>query len=134
MTRDADPPTTDFALAQYCNLALDSSEPGHCTGTVAVDLDKHANPNGVVHGAVLFTLADTSMGGATMSVLAEGEICASIEVQLRFLRPVTGGTIHADTRVIHHGRRIVQLESHLTDGDGRLVATAAGSFAVIQPR
>ena len=34
--------------------------------------EKHLNPNGVVHGGVLYTLADTGMGGALMSALPEG--------------------------------------------------------------
>jgi len=120
----------DFELARFFNLVVDEIADGTCRGHVDVDLARHANPNGVVHGAVLFALVDTTMGAATMSAL-DGRPCASIDVQLRFLRPAVGGVVRAETRVLKAGRRIVHLDSSVTDDGGRLVATASGSFAVI---
>lgn len=124
------PPDLDFELARFCNLVIDEVDGGTCRGHVEVDLARHANPNGVLHGAVLFALVDTTMGAATMGALG-GRPCASIEVQLRFLRPAVGGVLRAETRVLRAGRRIVHLDSSVTDADGRLVATASGSFAVL---
>lgn len=123
----------DFELARFCNLAIDDVAEGICRGHIQVDLDRHANPNGVLHGAILFALVDTTMGAATMDALG-GRPCASIEVQLRFVRPAVGGVLRAETRVLRAGRRIVHLDSSVTDGDGRLVATASGSFAVLTDR
>lgn len=92
------------------------------------------NPHGVVHGAVLFALVDTAMGAATYSVMPEGAICASIEVQLRFLSPAAIGTeLVTDVRVVKAGSRVVQLDARV-HADGDLVATATGSFAVFTPR
>jgi len=114
-------------------------EPGRARAELEVR-PEHRNPNGVPHGAVVFALVDTSMGGATMSVLPEGRFCASIEVHLRFLQPALGTHLVADTRVVRAGKRIVSLESRVTcgaprgDGGGdepALVATATGSFAVL---
>jgi acyl-CoA thioesterase len=119
-----------FPLQAHLGMAVSSPRRGRGTASLEVTPALH-NPNGVVHGAVLFAMADTSMGAAAMSVLEEGLACASIEVQLRFLRPVAGGPLRADTEVVKAGRRVVQLESRISDGEDRLVATAAGSFAVI---
>jgi acyl-CoA thioesterase len=109
--------------------------PGHARATLTVGPEHH-NPNGVPHGAVLFALVDTSMGGATMSMLPAGQFCASIEVHLRFLQPVLGSHLVATTEVVRAGKRIVQLESRVTAGEGdegeaTLVATATGSFAIL---
>jgi uncharacterized protein (TIGR00369 family) len=71
------------------------------------------------------------MGKATMSVLPEGRYCASVEVQLRFIRPASAGSLVAEVEVLKQGRAVVHLQGAVRDGDGRLVATAAGSFAVI---
>lgn len=60
-------------------------------------------------------------------------MCASIEVHVRFLRAVSAGDLRAETRVIKAGRRVVQLDSTVTDDDGVVVATASGSFAVLGP-
>lgn len=91
----------------------------------------HLNPHGVVHGAVLFALADTSMGAAVKSLLGPGESCATIEVQIRFFAPVREGAVTVATEAVSRGKRVMQLDSHLTDASGRLVATASGSFAVM---
>lgn len=123
-------PNLDFELARFCNLVIDEVRDGCCRGTIEIDPERHANPNGVVHGAILFALVDTTMGAATMDALG-GRPCASIEVQLRFLRPSSSGTLHAETRVLRAGRRIVQLESSVTDGQGKAIAAATGSFAVL---
>jgi acyl-CoA thioesterase len=94
--------------------------------------EHHLNPNGVVHGSVPYALADTAMGRATMSVLDEGMYCATVELAVRFLRPVTGGRLRARVEVLHAGKRIVHLEGKVSvDSDERPVASVAGSFAVL---
>jgi acyl-CoA thioesterase len=119
-----------FPLQTHLGMAV--SSPGAGRGEAALEVTPALhNPNGVAHGAVLFAMADTSMGAAAMSVLEAGLACASIEVQLRFLRPVAGGALRCETEVVKAGRRVVQLESRITDADDVLVATATGSFAVI---
>lgn len=88
----------------------------------------HLNPNGVVHGAVLFALVDTAMGGAAMSVLPEGQYATSVDIQFRFVRPASEGSLAAVVEVIKQGRHVIHLDGRvLGDGD-RLVATAAGTF------
>lgn len=121
-----------FPLQGYLGMEMEVAEPGRAIARVHI-AEQHANPNGVVHGGVLFTMVDTAMGGATMSVLDDGRFCASIEVQIRFLRPATTGRLEADTRVVRQGRRVIHLESRVTDGRGELVATGAGTYAVINP-
>ena len=119
-----------FPLQDHLGMTVTSPEPGAGRATVEVTPSLH-NPNGVVHGAVLFAMVDTAMGAATMSTLDEGMACASIEVHLRFLRPASSGRITAETTVVKGGRRIVQLDGRVLDETGQLIATASGSFAVI---
>lgn len=111
-------------------MDIEHPEPGRARATVDLGAS-HQNPHGFVHGAVLFTMADTSMGAATMSLLGEHQRCSTIELHLRFFRPVVEGRLVADTEVLRAGRRIVHLESRISDDQGRLVAVADGSFAVI---
>jgi len=111
-------------------MDLGGDAPGEAWATVDVG-PEHLNPNGVVHGAVLFAMVDTAMGRATMSVLDAGRFCASVEVQLRFIRPASAGVLRAEVIVVKRGTAIVHLEGRVHDDSGRLVATAAGTFAVI---
>jgi uncharacterized protein (TIGR00369 family) len=91
----------------------------------------HQNPHGFVHGATVFAMVDTSMGAAAMELLGPDQRCTTIELQIRFLRPVVDGSLQAETAVIKPGRRVMHLESRVTDSAGRLVATATASFAVV---
>lgn len=111
-------------------MTISTPEPGTGLAVVEAGPALH-NPNGYVHGAVLFAMVDTAMGAATLSTLDEGLACASIEVHLRFLRSVTEGRLTAEVSVIKGGSRIVQLEGRVHDNSQDLVATASGSFAVV---
>ena len=121
-----------FPLAEFLGMTIERPGPGRAVAR-AEARETHHNPHGFVHGSVVFTLIDTSMGAATMSMLAEGQRCSTIELQVRFLRPVVGASLTAETTVVKPGRRVFHLESRVTADDGRLVATGTGSFAVIDP-
>lgn len=121
---------SQFPLAKFLGMNVETIGVGKGRATVTID-ERHHNPNAVAHGGVLFTLIDTSMGAATMSVLDADHYCSTIEIQVRYLRPVLDGDLTVETQVVKPGRRIVHLESRATDGTGRLVATATGSYAVL---
>ena len=126
-----DPEYGRFPLGTYLSVTVDDERPGEAEASIDVG-ERHLNPNGVVHGGVVFTLVDTAMGRATMSVLDEGSYCASIEVSVRFLRAVTEGRMTVRVTVLQAGRRIVQQEGRVTvDGEDRPIVSASGSFAVL---
>jgi len=128
---DGDQAYGDFPLKRFLGMELTGDDPGVGFAHVDVGPD-HLNPNGVVHGAVLFALVDTAMGKSTMSVIDEpGRYCASIEVSLRFIRPAVAGRVTATATVVKRGRNVVHLEGRIVDGDQRLIATAAGTFAIL---
>ncbi len=121
----------EFPLGRFLGMELSGNEPGVGLAQVVIG-PEHLNPNGVVHGAVLFALVDTAMGKSTMSVIDEPDrYCASIEVSLRFIRPAVAGRVTATATVVKRGRSVVHLESRVVEDGGRLVATAAGTFAIL---
>jgi len=91
------------------------------------------NPHGVVHGGVLYSMADTGMGGAMYTVMEKEELCATIEIKIVYFKAVRSGTLVCDTRIISRGRRTAALESEITN-DGRLVAKASGTFSVFRAK
>lgn len=119
-----------FPLSDFLGMAVTAEEKGHATAHLDAGVVHH-NPHGFVHGAALFAMVDTSMGAAVMGMLDPGLRCTTIELHLRFLRPVVDGELIADTVVVKPGRRVMHLESRVTDADGRLVATATSAFAVV---
>ncbi len=119
----------DFPLRRWLGMDLETTEAGTTVASMTIT-PEHLNPNGVVHGAVPFALIDTGMGGATMSVVEPGQYCASVDVNLRYIRGSSSGRLIATTTVVKKGRTVVHLESRVVDGDDRLIATAVGTFAI----
>lgn len=123
--------TPSFPLSDF--LGMDVTDEGNGRATAHLDAGPlHHNPHGFVHGATVFAMVDTSMGAAAMGILGPDQRCSTIELHLRFLRPVTDGPLAVETTVVKPGRRIMHLESRVTDSTGRLIATATSSFAVIE--
>jgi acyl-CoA thioesterase len=73
------------------------------------------------------------MGAALFTTLEPGEACATIEIKIHFLQPVSKGKIRCRTRLIQRGRRIAVLESHISVGRQQ-VAQALGTFTIFAPR
>jgi acyl-CoA thioesterase len=78
-------------------------------------------------------MVDTAMGKATMSMLGEGQHCASVDIQMRFIRAVGDGRVVADAKVLRRGRTVVHLQAGVTDDEDHLIATAEGTFTIIVP-
>lgn len=120
----------EFDLQAVLGFTIER-EPGNASATLQIG-DVHLNPHGVVHGAIPFTMMDTAMGAAVMSTIDDGRLCATIEMQTRFHRPVASGNLVATARVTSAGKRIVHLAAETRDDRDRLVASATASFAVFE--
>jgi len=93
--------------------------------TVTLPFAPHlCNAAGVVHGGVLATVLDISMGHACQKYLSAG---TTIDMEMHFHRAVRTNAV-CTGRVLHGGRRIVHLESKLFDNSGRLAASASGAW------
>ncbi len=91
--------------------------------------EKLLNPHKVLHGGVVYSLADTGMGAALYSNLDDDELCATVEIKIAYFAAVTSGTLTCETKLIHRSKRIAALESEIRN-DGRLTAKAMGTFSV----
>jgi uncharacterized protein (TIGR00369 family) len=104
-------------------------------GRVVVEMpaaEFHYNPLGGVHGGVISTLLDTAAGCAVHSTLAVGEGYTSLDLTVKFLRPVTvdSGLLTCEGTVIQRGRRTALAQARLTDEAGRLVAHATSTCMI----
>ena len=92
---------------------------------------------GVVAGGILATLADEAMAHAVISILEDGCRTTTTEMNIRFLRSVNPqhkGTLRGVAKVVKSGRSVITAEAAVYDETGRLVATAGGSFFVMEEK
>ena len=91
--------------------------------------EEHYNPIGSVHGGVYATLLDSAAGCAVQSVLPAGTGYTSLDLTVKFLRPVTvdTGTVRAVGTVVSSGRRTALAQAELFDAADRLLAHTTSS-------
>lgn len=90
----------------------------------------HLNLQGLVHGGILATLADTAMGLAVRTVLQPGRRHVTVQLGVEFLSPGRPGTIVAHGRSVKIGSQLGFAEADVTDPNGRLLAKAHSTLSV----
>lgn len=121
---------------QLLDLHIDDAQDGEGVVSIRVDARLY-HPQQIVHGGVIFTLADTAMAIALMSVLPPDTGMSTIEAKINFLLPVRTGKLSANATIIHRGRSTAVLEAtvHNTNGEERkAIARVLGTFHISQPR
>jgi uncharacterized protein (TIGR00369 family) len=99
----------------------------------------HYNPIGSVHGGVISMLLDTAAACAVHTTLPLGMGYTSLDLNARFLRPVTeaSGRLRCEGRVVSRGRQTALGEAELYDAAEKLIAHATSTcllFPVSGPR
>jgi uncharacterized protein (TIGR00369 family) len=94
------------------------------------------NPNEVVHGGALTSLADSAMGFAVYSTLAAGETFTTAELHINFIKAVTAdsGMLRSIGRVVHRGHQVVVTQAEILDPQNQLIARASATNIVLQRR
>jgi len=91
--------------------------------------------NGVLHGGVIMTLADSAGAGCAFLNLPDGAIGTStIESKTNFLGAVKGGSVTARSAALHVGSTTIVVETEVRNDAGRLVAKVTQTQAVLRPR
>jgi len=83
---------------------------------------------------VFATLLDSACGCAVHTKLAAGVFYTSLDLSVKFLRPVSieTGEITAEGTVVHLGRRMALAEARILDASGKVYATANSSCLIMQ--
>ena len=119
-------------VAQLVGMRLVHVGDGEAAWELDVDLARHANPMGTVHGGILCDVADAAMGVAYASLLGEGESFTTLELKINYLKPVRDGVVVARGRVVKAGRTIGLVECDVEDANGSLVARASSTCMTLR--
>jgi uncharacterized protein (TIGR00369 family) len=93
---------------------------------------QHANPMGTLHGGVLCDLADAAIGMAMASTLEDDESFTSLDLAVKFLKPVWKARLRATAQIVKRSRTLGLLECDVTGEGGSLVARVYSTCMVLR--
>jgi len=112
-----------FFLARLLGMTV-SYEADACS--VAFDaVPPLFNPQGTLHGGVLATAMDISMGHLLNRAVGPG---ATLEIKVQYMAPVSAGAVLCRATFLRQGRSVSFLQSHATRADGTLTAHATATW------
>ena len=117
---------------QLIGMRLEKANDG--VGEVGITVDTRLmHPQQIVHGGVIFTLADSAMSMALISVLPLGTRFSTIEAKINYIAPVVTGELSAQGIIIHRGRSTAVMEATVynhKDDEKVMVARVLGTFHI----
>lgn len=117
---------SNSGFIKHAGIEVTDIGEGFCEGKIVIK-EEHLNPNGALHGGLLFTLADT-MGGAALRKY--GIVPTTCSSTINYMRPTVGAKeIRARADVMKKGRNnsVVKIELY-TDADVH-VTTVIANYA-----
>jgi uncharacterized protein (TIGR00369 family) len=124
---------TDQPFADLLGMEALDAGPGWIT--VGLDITpRHTQHDGIVHGGVAATLADTGAALAALTLVRPGERVVTVEFKINFLRPARAGRLVCRGQVLRPGRSVTVSESDVTEIQGdtqTLIAKAMATIAIL---
>ena len=121
-------------LAAHLGIYLVEVRPGYLCAQLEI-ASHHIAANGYLHAGSVVTLADTACGFGCFASLPEGATnFTTIELKSNFLRTVTAGTLRAEARLVHGGRRTQVWDATVTNVTNANVTNADAANTGVQER
>ncbi len=118
---------------RWAGIELTDATPGHAE--IAFEArPEHVNLQGLIHGGMLATLADTAMGLAVRTELGPGRRHVTVQLSMEFLSPGKAGRIVAHGRTLKIGRQLGFAEAEVVDARGTVLARAHSTLSVTSAR
>lgn len=119
-------------LYELIGLRVNDFGPGRVSMSLT-PAQAHANPQGSVAGGIIAAALDTAAAWSCDLLCSEGNICTTVDLKVNFLRPlaVTDGDVDVVATALHSGSRIMVSEAKMSGRDGKLMAVALVTLAVV---
>ena len=117
----------NFEFNKLLGMKLLEVEPGRARLSLSWRPDL-CQPAGILHGGVLASLVDTAIAHAILLMLPDtdspttGGRIVSVDLRLKYLRPVSEGEVFCDAHVVRPGRQIIHAAATVTNAAGKEVA------------
>jgi len=119
-------------------LEILDAAPGRSTSRVTWRPDL-TQPAGLMHGGVIAALVDTGMAYALLlcdelrELRARGGSLVSVDLRVKYLRPVSKGSVVCEARLVRMGRRVVHADAVVTNEQGLEVARGDSIYTTVTP-
>jgi uncharacterized protein (TIGR00369 family) len=115
----------DVPVARLMGMTLEEVDDGRVVFALQ-PAEHHCNPFGTVQGGVAASLLDAAMACAIHSRLRQGFTYATLEISVKYVRPITRetGRVEAIGNVLHVGNRVATAEARAVDSQATLYAHA----------
>jgi len=114
-------------FARHVGIEMREATDGRAAGYIELE-DEHASApgNGVAHGGVAYTLADTVGGAAVISRARKPT--PTIDMRIDYLAPADGDRLEASAELVRYGSSVAVVDVTVTDGEETRIAEARGVY------
>jgi len=92
------------------------------------------NAGGLLSGVASYALVDYCMGSTLWAQTTAEERIATINIAINYIQTALEGDVVCRTRLDRRNRRAAVMSSEVHHEDGRLLATAIGSYSIFPSR
>ena len=116
-------------FANLLGLELSVLDEGIAQYTVKIQGNHLATP-GFVHGGLLTTLLDATMGAGALTLVAdELKVVSTIEMNVNFIRAALEGEILiAQSSLVRKGKTVIFMRAEIKNEQNQMLAVSTGSF------
>lgn len=90
------------------------------------------NAGGLLSGVATYAMVDYCMGSTLWKETSEEEAIATISISINYVQTATDGDVVCTTALDRRNRTNAVLSSEVRHEDGRLIATAIGSYSIFK--
>ncbi|MBL9124515.1 MAG: PaaI family thioesterase [Planctomycetaceae bacterium] len=111
--------------------------PGWSTTRITYRTDL-CQPAGIMHGGMIASLIDTGIAHAILAtemfvaLAKEGGHMVSVDLRVKYLRPVGEGVITCEAKIPRLGKHIIHGEAIVTNSEGKEVARGDSIYMTVQ--
>lgn len=126
----SEPAKAESPFDDFYGLELEAAEDGTLIGHLNIRHDHH-QVTGVVHGGVYASIGEAIASHGTNLMIAEaGMIAMGMTNATSFIRPASGGGLHASGRPLHRGRTTWVWDVTICDDHDRVCAVTRVTLAI----
>jgi acyl-CoA thioesterase len=94
--------------------------------------EKLTNAIGLVHGGAIFSPADSAVGMALVGMINRNENISTLEMKINYMKPVKGGDIIAEAKIIHKGTQTAIGDVEVRDEKQNLISKGLATYAIFK--